>query len=211
MAKVYPQALLSSAQYLTTQQEVFTVWMKSLVLNGNGCTVFNSSGQLVYRVDNYDSKCADEVFLMDSKGNLLFTVLKKKFRVFGTWEGYKFAPGDCGRSSTGKLKEGKNLHFKVKKPLCFLRKRDDFPPCEVLLGLEKNQSLYKYKMEDWAGNGTCKIVDNLGALVAEVKRKQSTSGVVLGEDVLTMVVEPNYDHSLIMGFVVVCALINHQM
>ncbi|KAK6914625.1 LURP-one-related [Dillenia turbinata] len=147
--------------------------MKSLVLNGNGCSVFKSSGQLVYRVDNYDSKSTDEVFLMDSKGNLLLSILKKKFTLFGTWEGCKLATGGCGGSSTRKLKEGTNLRFQVKKPLCFLRRRGDLPPCEALLGLEKKQSLYyEYKMEDWAGKGTCKIVDNLGGLIAEVKTKK---------------------------------------
>jgi hypothetical protein len=35
--------------------------------------------------------------------------------------------------------------------------------------------------------------------------------VSLGEDVLTLVVEPNVDHSLIMGLLVVHGLINHSM
>lgn len=45
----------------------------------------------------------------------------------------------------------------------------------------------------------------------QVQRKQSACGVVLGEDVMTMVVEPFIDHSLIMGLVVVYSLINSKM
>lgn len=44
-----------------------------------------------------------------------------------------------------------------------------------------------------------------------MKRKVTASGVVLGEDVLTMVVEPNIDHSLIMGLVVVFGLMHHKL
>lgn len=53
--------------------------------------------------------------------------------------------------------------------------------------------------------------DQVWFLWQQVKRKQTASGVALGEDVLTLVVEPNVDHLLIMGLVVVCGLINHHI
>ncbi|RZC85905.1 hypothetical protein C5167_026576 [Papaver somniferum] len=63
--------------------------MKSLVMNGNGCTVFHSIGQVAYRIDNYGRKNNDEVHLMDVNGNVLSTILRKKLRLFGRWEGSK--------------------------------------------------------------------------------------------------------------------------
>lgn len=54
-----------------------------------------------------------------------------------------------------------------------------------------------------AHNGWC--------LTKQVTRKQSTCGVVLGEDVLTLVVEPFMDHSLIVGLLVVYGLINCRL
>lgn len=78
MAKVHPQAIIPSTScYLTSNQETFTIWMKSLVLSGKGCTVFDANGQIVYRVDNYNCKCSNEVYLMDIKGKVLFTILRK--------------------------------------------------------------------------------------------------------------------------------------
>lgn len=78
MGKVHPQALHSySASNFTSKQETFTLWMKSLVLNGKGCTAFDSNGQIAYRVDNYNSSQRDEAHLMDQKGNVLFTILKR--------------------------------------------------------------------------------------------------------------------------------------
>lgn len=51
--------------------------MKSLVLGGRGCTVFDEKGKIVYRVDNYSSRYRDEVNLMDSNGMVLFTIVRK--------------------------------------------------------------------------------------------------------------------------------------
>lgn len=51
--------------------------MKSLVLSGNGCTVYDSTGRLAYRVDNYDCKCSDEVYLMDHGGRTLCKILRR--------------------------------------------------------------------------------------------------------------------------------------
>ncbi|PIA43250.1 hypothetical protein AQUCO_02000587v1 [Aquilegia coerulea] len=87
MGRVYPstgQATSSSAAaasslvpspYITSEREVFTIWMKSILLNGNGCTVFNANGDIIYRIDNYNCKCNREVYLMNLRGSVLFTIL----------------------------------------------------------------------------------------------------------------------------------------
>lgn len=51
--------------------------MKSLVCHTNGCTVFDSNGDIIYRVENYDTKCNDEVYLMDLRGRVLVTIRRK--------------------------------------------------------------------------------------------------------------------------------------
>lgn len=90
MAKVYPQTAPSpSSSSLCSETESFTIWMKSLIYHTNGCTVFDSNGDIVYRVDNYDRKCSREVYLMDLRGNVLFTIRKKvskrKWRFLRFW------------------------------------------------------------------------------------------------------------------------------
>ncbi|GMY30283.1 LURP1-related protein domain containing protein [Fagus crenata] len=58
----------------------------------------------------------------------------------------------------------------------------------------------------------CTALANLASMVAlQAKRKQSSSGVLLGDDVLTLVVEPHTDHSLIMALVIVYGLIRGRM
>ncbi|KAI4329030.1 hypothetical protein L6164_021337 [Bauhinia variegata] len=193
MAKVHPQALHGPT--FTSKQETFTIWMKSLVLNGKGCTVFDSDGQIVYRVDNYNNKRRDEVYLMDRKGNVLFTILRKQSKLSSFWEGYR-----CRASKENR----KEPSFRVKKAFRICKGTSAY---QVVLGLDKSQP-YCHKIQSSTCKSFCNISDQFGGMVAELKRKKSTCGVDLGEDVLTMVVEPNIDLSLIMGLVVTYSLIN---
>ncbi|CAH1451432.1 unnamed protein product [Lactuca virosa] len=95
MSRVYPQrpSPSSPSPYMSSKLESFTIWMKSLVFNTHGCTVYNSKGEIIYRVDNYDNKCGQEVYLMDIRGNVLYSLRQKKLRLFGCWDGYKW--DDC--------------------------------------------------------------------------------------------------------------------
>lgn len=61
----------------SSKRESFTVWMKSLIMQGNGCTVYNEKGEVVYRMDNYDSRQSREVYLMDLQGRVVFTIVKR--------------------------------------------------------------------------------------------------------------------------------------
>ncbi|KAH1066322.1 hypothetical protein J1N35_031309 [Gossypium stocksii] len=233
MLKIHPQHVpyvpLVSVPFTTSTEETFTIWMKSLILSGKGCTVFDSNGRIVYRVDNYNRKYCDEVYLMDSTGKVLFTIRRKKFRLIKFWEGF--------RTFSGRVSdEDKNPVFEVRKS-CRILRCDSI--CEVIVRLHRDQPCQHYRMESCPGKSTFKIVDKLGRLITEVKlitiaiiiecfkvllikwrywmtmkqvkRKQSKSGVSLGEDVLTMVVETHIDHSLVMGLVVVYSLINGTM
>uniref|UniRef100_A0A1D1Z190 Protein LURP-one-related 11 n=1 Tax=Anthurium amnicola TaxID=1678845 RepID=A0A1D1Z190_9ARAE len=202
MGRVYPQPVAqassssSTSPPPTSQREVFTIWMKSLVLNGNGCTVYDSKGRLAYRVDNYDCKRADEVYLMDLPGKVLFKILRrKKLHVLGRWEGYR-----CSGSE-----EQLNPSFRVKKPVRIFS-RD--APCEVTVF---DADSCCYRIDGVVCKSAYKITDVRGELVAEMKRKQTASGVVMGDDVLTLVVKPNSDLPLVMALVVVCGLISHHI
>ncbi|CAK8560524.1 unnamed protein product [Lathyrus sativus] len=199
MGKVHPQALGSSTSCnFTSKQETFTLWMKSLVLNGKGCTVFDSNGQIAYRVDNYNSNNRDQVHLMDQRGNTLFTILKKQYKLSRFWEGYKLP---------ATRNDQKGPCFRVGKTYSIIRWDSNY---EVELGLDKNQP-YNYKIESSSCKPACKIFDKLGVIVAELRRKKSTCGIDLGDDVFTMVVEPNIDLSQIMGVVVAYSLIKSKM
>ncbi|GLT78245.1 hypothetical protein SLA2020_497850 [Shorea laevis] len=188
MAKVYPEAAPIEASCMCSERKTFTIWMKSLVYQANGCTVFDSKGEIVYRVDNYDSKCSSEVFLMDGQGKVLCTIKRKRLRIFGRWDGY--------RPNAGKP------WFQVRK---YSKVLVGDLACEVRVGD------CKYWILSLAHKAAFRIVDIDGAVVAEAKQKQVCSGILLGDDVLSLEVKPHFDHSLIMALITVNGLINRKL
>lgn len=58
-------------------KQVYTVWMKSLVFNGHGCTIYGQDGHVAYRVDNYACHRRRDVYVMDSGGKTMIKLLKK--------------------------------------------------------------------------------------------------------------------------------------
>ncbi|ONI07038.1 hypothetical protein PRUPE_5G096600 [Prunus persica] len=206
MAKVHPLIIPNSTNSddasssctihtrMTSTGETFTVWMKLLVMQGNGCTAFDGNGEVVYRIDNYDNKHSNEVYLMDLRGKLLFTVCEKKMCGFPTWKG-------CKNNGANKT------FFQVRKSWRSVLGKKGFS-YKVTMGSDSSF----YRLEGLSGKSLeFRITDGNGGVVAETKRKQSSSGVVLGDDVFTLVVEPHVDHSFIMALVTVYGLIRHQI
>ncbi|CAN6312806.1 unnamed protein product [Urochloa humidicola] len=179
------------------QPEVFTIWMKSLVLNGSGCTVYDSGGSIVYRVDNYGTRRAADVCLMDLAGNVVLQILKKKLGFGRRWEGYRWSEQEQERR--------RQPWFKVARTWVWCG--PSRCTCELISGDDAAAAtVRRYRMEDG------RIVDGAtGLAVAEVKRKTTAAGVALGADVLTLAVEPGVDRSVIMGLVLVHGLINRTM
>ncbi|KAJ6388686.1 hypothetical protein OIU77_027110 [Salix suchowensis] len=194
MAKVFPQSQRPVLDpYVSTGKETFTIWMKSLVCQTNGCTVFDSNGDIVYRIDNYDKKCSNKVYLMDLRGRVLVTIRRKWLQILGCWYGYRL---DSGANE-------EKPWFQVKKYgrlFCM----GSFA-CQVTVGLDK------YWVVKLGNKKAFKIVNIDREVIAEVKQKQSSSGISMGEDVLALAVEPHVDHSLIMAIVTVYGLINYKL
>ncbi|XP_058078678.1 protein LURP-one-related 11-like [Magnolia sinica] len=215
MAKIYPQALLStsSSKNMTSKREIFTIWMKSLVFNGNGCTIFDSDGQIIYRIDNYDNKGSDEVYLMDLRDKILFTILRKVRT--STYKSTESLP-DSRKGGRASLQDSSvydmdRARSNLSQVATRLSQVESPYKAESIPSETSHQSLVPcdnsiFKFYSVGSNllfGIC--------LFGQLKQKQSSSGIVLGDDVLSLVVEPNTDHSLIMGLVVVHGLINHCM
>ncbi|GJM91977.1 hypothetical protein PR202_ga08400 [Eleusine coracana subsp. coracana] len=198
MAKIHPLPADSSfpssaderqSQELQKQAAVYTVWMKSLVFNGNGCTVYGADGGVAFRVDNYGCRGGREVFFMDLTGKTLISIRRKSFGVFKRWEAFRYT--DDGE-------EAKKRWFSVQK-------------------VHKNGAAVKvhgstgraYRIDGCSRKSDYRIIRaEDGEAVATIERKQTVSGVVLGEDVLTLAVGSEVDHLLVMGLVVVCGLMN---
>nr|CAB3479341.1 unnamed protein product [Digitaria exilis] len=182
MAKVKPlppEAAAASPSSSSSQEGeqkpvVYTVWMKSLVFSGNGCTVYGADGCLAYRVDNYGCRGGRESFCMFRR----------------RWEACR-----C-------LEDGEETRpwFRVQK--IYWKKGG---AAAVKMHGHRRRT---YTVDGCSRKSDYKISGADGGVVAAIARKQTASGVVLGEDVLTLTVGPEADHLLVLGLVVVCGLMN---
>ncbi|KAL1828385.1 hypothetical protein DCAR_0207590 [Daucus carota subsp. sativus] len=207
MLKVSPEinllSPLSCAE--TARGHSYTIWMKSLLFNGCGCTVFDSNGEIVYRIDNYSMKCRSQVHLMNLQGKVLVSLRRKKLQIFEQWEGFRWT------GSGDRTREKEKPWFQVRRDCRILRR--SVSSCHVTFGCDYKAKKKYYRIIGFPERSEFKIVLGENQLVAEVKRKQSCGGVVLGKDVLSLKVEAlaQIDHLLIMALVIVYGLMNDKL
>ncbi|XP_073136281.1 protein LURP-one-related 11-like [Henckelia pumila] len=197
MAKIHPK--LEQITNNLSEKETYTIWMKSLIFHGNGCTIFNSRGEIVFRVDNYQQRCSTKVFLMDSEGQVLFSLTRKKLRIFPCWEGFKWIDSKAGKTE-------RLPWFQVRRNHRILGRDTS---CKVSFKCDEKVGSC-YKILGLEGKSMLKIIDFSGQILAEAIQKQ-TSGVALGDDVLTLMVEADADQSLVMALITVYGLINNKL
>ncbi|GMJ10717.1 hypothetical protein like AT2G38640 [Hibiscus trionum] len=187
MTRVYPNATFTGISERpppipesdTTEEAVLTVWKKSLLFNCNGFTVFDSKGNLVFRVDNYMDGHKGQILLMDATGNPLFTIRRKKMSLGDCWLVYE------GETSV-------NPRLCVRKSMNILNKN-----ClaNVISGdntaTNRNNNVV-YEIKGSYSQRSCSVYDGNRRLSAEIKKKEGVKGVAYGTDIFRLVVQPGH-------------------
>ncbi|KAJ0514409.1 putative tubby-like protein [Helianthus annuus] len=169
-----------------------TVMKTSLFFAGDGFSVYDSHGQIVFRVDSYgpDSRDAGELVLMDPNGRCLLTVRRKRPSLHQRWEGF-----------LGDGWEGKKPIFSVRRSSIIGRSN-----MTVELFGERTE---EYQIEGQFANRNCTIYDSAKETMAEIRRKvDATTNVTLGKDVFLLTLKPGFDGAFAMGLVLVLDQIN---
>ncbi|RZC82652.1 hypothetical protein C5167_045437 [Papaver somniferum] len=190
MTKVYPNATTEISkipkQISDREVEVLTVWKKSLLFNCNGFTVFDTKGNLVFRVDNYRAGIKTEIFLMDALGKTLLTIRRKKLSLSDNWMVYD------GENSV-------NPRFIVKKHVNFLTSKN---LAHVISCTQGNNKELMYEIIGSYAQRCVGVYDNRKRLVAEIQRKEAKAGVTFGGDVFKLIVQPQIDSTVAMSLVI---------
>ncbi|KAH0466313.1 hypothetical protein IEQ34_006416 [Dendrobium chrysotoxum] len=192
MTKIYPNSPISSSPLasICTESEPasLTVWRKSLLFNCSGFTVFDSNGNLVFRVDNYSSTSRTEIVLMDAAGKPLFTIRRKKLSIADHWYIYD------GEASAARPR------FSVRKHVTLL------PSKELAYvnhyGRAGGEEGVIYGIEGSFSHRSCVVYDDRRRQVAEIRRKEAVAGVAFDGDVFRLVVQPGFDAALAMAVVI---------
>ncbi|XP_010921247.1 protein LURP-one-related 8-like isoform X2 [Elaeis guineensis] len=167
---------------------VLTVWRKSLLFNGNGFTVFDAKGNLVFRVDNYASGNKGEIVLMDAAGKPLLTIRRKRLSLGDHWLIY-----DGEEAANPRFSMRKHVNLLHSKALAHVT------PCH---GGAKSCVGTRYEIEGSYSQRCCAVYDERQRQLAEIRRKEAVGGVVFGVDVFRLIVEPGFDASVAMAIVI---------
>ena len=196
MARIHPNVLPPPAAERAAagppageeEPTTLTVWRKSLLFNCRGFTVFDASGNLVYRVDSYASDSRAEVVLMDAAGRAVLTVRRRKVIGLGAdqWLVY---PGEETRLPP---------LYAVKRAAQYMRgggkSMAHVTSCSGAAG--GKQTGGGYEVEGSYLRRCCTVYDDRRRAVAEVRPKEA-----VGSDVFRLVVQPGTEVSLAMAVV----------
>ncbi|XP_071738393.1 protein LURP-one-related 8-like [Rutidosis leptorrhynchoides] len=207
MTKVYPKTVLpplvtsdrqrffseSSTAGRNVNPVILTVWKKSLLFNCDGFTVYDTKGNLVFRVDNYASSNKAEVVLMDCAGHSLLTIRRKRLSLSDSWLVYD---GENTRNS--RFSATKHVNFLNAKSLAHVSTTIGSPRSPK----NGNKRNVAYEIEGSYAQRCCVVYDDKRRRVAEIKRKEAVGGVAFGGDVFRLIVQPEIDPTIAMALVV---------
>ncbi|XP_023523506.1 protein LURP-one-related 5-like [Cucurbita pepo subsp. pepo] len=191
-SKFFHKGVGIASSTATTTTTHLTVMKTSLFFAGDGFTVYDCYGRLVFRVDSYgpDSRYKDELVLMDPHGRCLFTLRRKRPSLHQRWEGY--------------------LHERIngQRPIFGVRRSSVIGRSSVTVEMYRNSS-EEYQIEGSFGQRLCKILNAKKETVAEIKRKvDASTNVLLGKDVFSLCVKPGFNGAFAMALVLVLDRIN---
>ncbi|XP_057827957.2 protein LURP-one-related 5-like [Cryptomeria japonica] len=191
MPQIHPHSSISpphvyiDQNFCSSSSTHFTVWTKSFLFNGKGFTVFDSLGHLVFRVDNYASNVRNEVLLMDDEGQLLLTMRRKQWSLRKRWEAFRRDPIESDEPK-----------FTLKKYLGFSNKT----VANVFVDGSREIKECDYQMEGSLCKASCTIFNASGKIIAQIKRREGRLDIMLGNDVLSLVIEAGIDQAFVMGY-----------
>ncbi|KAF7843255.1 protein LURP-one-related 12-like [Senna tora] len=180
--------------YVFKQELNLTVLKTSLFFAGDGFTVYDSNGELVFRVDSYgpDSRDKDHVVLMDPHGHCLLTLRRKRPSLHQRWEGFM-----------GERMDGDKPIFSLRRSSIIGRSR---APVTVEVYDTPGED---YQIEGCFSHRRCQIYNAMRKSVAEIRRKvDPTTGVMLGKEVFSLCVKPGFDAAFAMGLILVLDQMN---
>ncbi|KAK4775898.1 hypothetical protein SAY87_023859 [Trapa incisa] len=191
-----------------------TVWKRSsMTFQGtDGFTVFDRSGRLAFRVENYSRTMSSfgeggGLVLMDGAGNALLTLKPQMWSIRGQWNAYTEESYGCCSSRSGEIPAKLRLFLMRRSPRR-LFSSSEVEAEVVLCGDAACRSRCRapdFTIEGSFERRSCCIRSSSGEIVAKIYRKRvkNGGGIVLENDVFSLAIKPGFDAKMVMGFVVV--------
>ncbi|WVZ88229.1 hypothetical protein U9M48_034772 [Paspalum notatum var. saurae] len=208
------QTAAAAAAAALQQQQQYTVWKRSSMgfQGTDGFSVYDSAGALAFRVDNYSRRrklFAGELVLMDGQGSPLLALRPQIFSMHDQWNCYR-----ASEETQGKRTRPHQQLFSMRKCSVLQKGHEaevSMSPSGRSTASSDHTGLQQGRRPSFWVEGcfrrrSCKICDGDGVEVARIVRKKAeapSSSLTLGDDVFSLVVQPNVDCAMAMAFVIV--------
>ncbi|KAL3633050.1 hypothetical protein CASFOL_026034 [Castilleja foliolosa] len=173
--------------YVYEEETHLTILKTSVFFSGDGFSAYDSKGELVFRVESYETDSGDlaELVLMDASGRCILTVRRKRPSLHQRWEGF------AGEGTDGT------------KPLFSVRRSSMLGRPGMTVEVYNAGEEY-YQIEGSFACRNCTILNAEKEAVAEIHRKvDATANLVLGKEVFVLTLKPGFDGAFAMGMVLV--------
>ncbi|PUZ43487.1 hypothetical protein GQ55_8G013700 [Panicum hallii var. hallii] len=184
----------------------YTVWKRSSMgfQGTDGFSVYDAAGALAFRVDNYSRRrkiFVGELLLMDGQGSPLLALRPQIFSTHDQWNCYK-----ASEESQGERTRSHQL-FSMRK--CSVLQKGHIAEVSMTgcsTASDRTGHGPSFCVEGCFRRRSCKIHNSDGEEVARIMRKKAeaaASSLMLGDDVFSLMIQPNVDCAMIMAFIVV--------
>ncbi|KAH9606523.1 hypothetical protein KSS87_018913 [Heliosperma pusillum] len=177
-------------KYCYNEEIELTVHKKSMFSQGDGFLVYDSNGDIIFRVDLYCPMKPLRLVLMDTFGNPLLTLLPKRPTLHHRLEGF------IGETSDGQ------------QPILSIWKSTMIGRSGMMAEVyhESSHDPIEYQIEGSYNERMCTIFrvehDTSSVHVAQMKRKvEPTRKMVLSRDVFSLIIQPGVDAAFVMSLV----------
>ncbi|GLJ13717.1 hypothetical protein SUGI_0218880 [Cryptomeria japonica] len=205
MAQIHPHHSPNATEHhhsTAACPQVLTVWKKDFFFSGIGFMIFDSSGNLLFRVENWTPNVATQLLLMDASGNPLILLRRKVVSLHQRWEGFIYN----GEDGSG-----------PRRRRVFSIKCSSIIPATTSIDVFVGSSFKDYmrRRGDYHIEGSfreraCAIFTRSRNLVAEVKRKHENCSMMVDRGVFSLVVYPGFDPALVASWIVIVNHINRE-
>ncbi|XP_065036517.1 protein LURP-one-related 15-like [Musa acuminata AAA Group] len=160
----------------------------------DGFSIYDGMGRLSLRLDNYTRKrkCfAGELLLMDGNGKAVVTLRPQILSMQDRWSGFR---GEDGRET-----DFRSTHVFDTRRRSVLQSCDE---AEVLMDSTPDHKLPDFRTEGCFRRRNCKIMDRNDDEVTLISRNKENKSVAPGDDVFSLIIQPNMETELMAAFLV---------
>ncbi|XP_058214714.1 protein LURP-one-related 15-like [Rhododendron vialii] len=185
-------AAIVSPQFCAPYSVDLTIVRKRILNFG----VTDVNGNIMFKIKRKCFSLGHRRTLLDAAGNPILTLQWKILTAHRRCRVYR-----------GGSRDKKDLLFSVKKSSLFQCKRK----LDVFLAANTKENFCDFKIKGSWFERSCTIyLGDTSTIIAQMHKKLSVQGVLLGKDNFAVTVFPNVDYAFIVALVVVLEEINHK-